>query len=172
MNPKILILVGAISATSYIFSLVPTFQESLIQGILLAIFALIILTIVLFFGYKNRTTLNACQSLCNVLINLLSYTILFNAICILISHDSLWSVSLFQSIFFPIILSGFIGSYTQQKCFRHCSTAALVISVVCCCYSSDISDMIHLAILTNVICLVIPASIEYARQSPQEPMGL
>ena len=163
MKPKSLILVGAICAVSHALLLIPALQGALVQGILLALLALIILAFTIFSGEKDKTTPDACQSLCSVIFYFYSYTILFNAFCMLISHDSLWTVSIFQSIFFPIILSGFIGYYTPKKHYRHCSIAALVVALACCCYGPDMSVLIPLAILSNVICLIIPAGISLIR---------
>ena len=160
MNTKNQLIIGAISTIVYAITLVPTFQRSYIQGSLLIVFSLSILTIIWVSWYKRLTNItnNVCESLCRILYEILSYSFLFNAFCILISHDSLWMVTIFQGIFFPIILSSFIGHNTHRKSYRYCSTIALTVSVASCSFSCDMRTMILLAIFSNIVCMIMPIS--------------
>ena len=166
MKHKMLFCCGAICAALCSIMLIPALQEPYIQGALLAVFSLSILTFILISEYKNTKSAkpDACTSLCEVLYEMLSWTFLFNAFCMLFSQNILWPVSMFQSAFSPIILAGFIGHHTRQKLYRYCSEAMLVISVIVCSDSCDITTLTQLAILSNIVCIIFPVGVAKFRK--------
>ena len=146
-------------------------QSKSIQGIAIAVISLLLFTATCL-SYLNKGKGNllfdSIIALYNILFSMLSYTFLFNAWCMIISKDSIWTISLIQSILYPIILSGFIGKESSKKSFRVCSALMFIITIASCSFSYDTNNLNILAIISYIFCIVIPSIYDWVSVSKKK----
>ena len=154
-------ILGVILHTTIYFTFC---QSNRTQGIGIAVISLLLFpTTCLSYLLKAKDILlfDSIKTLYVILFSMLSYTFLFNAWCMIISEDSIWTISLLQSILYPIILSGFIGKAASKKSFKDCSALMFIFAIASCSFRFDPNNLNILAIISYIICIVIPSIFDW-----------
>ena len=159
MDKKAYLLIGLTGCISFTLATFSFQYQSVVQGALLIVVMLttaIVLSLLEVKGGKKDTPQSVLE---DVLSQFQLFTLLFNAVCIFINDDSIWEVSIFESIFFPIIMLAFVSKIQKLKVYEHVAISFAIVITANYIFSQENNEKLWMAAASYFICYVMPSII-------------
>ena len=162
MNWKELLYLGCVGVAIHTIMLIPSLLSDTAQGVLLLVAC--VLFALRYLVVRGPSSDDGCETLCDVMMLLFMLLLMSNSISLMCSDGQMWTSTIAYSLFWPIVLSGFIGTVRKDSLIRGCSLVTMVFCVTWCGDNEVWTGSLNLlAVVSYVACLIFPAIVLWWR---------
>lgn len=162
MNWKELLFIGVLGMAIHSALFIPSLHGGAVLGVLLLVAC--VLLVVRNLIVRVTPSDDSSATLCDVMVHLFLFLLLANAISLICSGGTMWAATTTYSLFWPIVLSGFIGAVRKDSLVRACSVLMAVACVSWCADNGNwVGSLNLLAVISYAVCMVLPAAVLWWR---------